>query len=309
MIGKLANLGYRVYLPIFILLVSAPLLLSMSGHMFYLDLLTRTLIIAMAVASLNLIVGCGGMVSLGHAAYIGIGAYSVAIPSYYDIHSGMVHLLFAVGGSAIFALVSGAVCLRTKGLQFILITLAFSQMLYFAFVSIDEYGADDGIVIAQRSEFGIIDLENAYTLYFLVLAVLLVLLFAIQRLTHSHFGRVVFGSKHNDRRMRSLGFDTYWYRLTCYVISAAICGLAGFFLGNFTNFISPEMMDWTNSADLIFMLVLGGIGTLLGPIIGATVFLLLQEFLSGITIYWNLIFGVLLIAWVLFNRNDELDAK
>ncbi len=282
------------------LLTIAPLMILLSGQSFYLDLLTRVLILAIAVASLNLIVG-GGMVSLGHAAYLGIGAYSVGIPVHYDLYNGFLHLGLAVFCSAIFALITGAICLRTKGLYFILITLAFAQMLYFTLVSMDEYGADDGMVIYRRSEFnGLLDIENPTTLYYTVLAVLLLFLFLMHRLIHARFGRVIFATKHNDERMQALGFDTNRYKLVCYVISGTMCGFAGFFLGNFTNFISPEMIDWTHSADLLFMLVVGGSGALFGPIIGTAAFILLEEFLSGITVYWHLIFGLLLIGLVVF---------
>lgn len=290
-----------VYAAIVALLLAAPPVIAFTGQAFYLDLLTRALIIAIAVASLNLIVGCGGMISLGHAAYIGIGAYSVGIPAYYEIYNGFIHLGLAVAASAAFALLTGAVCLRTRGLYFILITLAFSQMLYFTLVSIDEYGADDGLLIHRRSEFGgVLDLERPAALYYAVLAALLLFLFAMHRLVHARFGRVIFGSKHNDSRMQALGFDTYKYRLACYVIAGAMCGVAGFFLGNFTHFISPEMMDWTRSAELIFMLVIGGAGALFAPVTGTAAFLLLEEFLSGWTLHWQLVFGLLLIALVMF---------
>lgn len=286
-----------VYALIVALLIAAPLLVA--GDAFYLDLLTRLTVIAIAVASLNLLVG-GGMISLGHAAYLGIGAYSVGIPAHYGIDNGAIHLLLAVGCSALFALITGAVCLRTRGLYFILITLAFSQMLYFTLVSIDAYGADDGLLIDRRSDFGALDLERPAVLYYAALATLFMFLFVLHRLTHARFGRILFGAKHNEQRMQSIGFDTYQYRLACYVIAGAFCGVAGFFLGNFTYFISPEMMDWTRSAELLFMLVVGGAGALFAPVTGAGAFLLLEELLSGWTVHWHFVFGLLLIALVLF---------
>jgi len=299
----LGSISGRVYFSVVVALLIAPIVIAITEQSFYLDLLTRILILTIAVASLNLIVGYGGMISLGHAAYLGIGAYCVGIPSYYDIYNGYVHLGLAIICSATFALITGVICLRTRGLYFILITLAFTQMLYFTFVSIDEYGADDGLVIYQRSEFGgLIDIENATTLYYLVLAVLLLALYFKYRLIHARFGKVLFGCKHNDERMQSLGYDTYRYKLTCYVISGTLCGVAGFFLGNFTNFISPEMMDWVHSGDLIFMMVIGGTGAVMGPVIGSATFLLLEEFLSSITVYWHLIFGLMLIALVMFGK-------
>jgi branched-chain amino acid transport system permease protein len=303
MLSQFKTLPARVYLVLALLLLLVPLFISITGQVYYLDLMTRVLILAIAAVSLNLIIGYGGMISLGHAAFIGIGAYCVGIPSYYEIYNGFIHLGLAMVCSAAFALVTGAICLRTRGVYFIMITLAFAQMLYFTFVSLEEYGADDGLLIYQRSEFGgILDIENATTLYYTVMAVLLLFLFLIHRLVNARFGRVIIGLRHNEERMQALGYDTYRYKLVCYVISGTMAGVAGFFLGNFTNFISPEMMDWTHSGELLFMVVLGGTGVLFAPVAGTVVFLLLEEFLSGITVYWHLIFGLMLIALVLFGK-------
>lgn len=293
----------KVYLGMLFLLSIAPFLFQWTNQPFLLDLLSRGLIIGIAALSLNLILGYGGMISLGHVAYLGIGAYCVGIPAYYDIYSGWIHLSFAVVTCALFALITGAVSLRTKGVYFIMITMAFSQMIYFIFLSLEEYGADDGLVIYARSEFPVwINMEGAISLYYWIFGLLILTLFFIHRLVRSRFGRVIIGSKYNDLRMQSLGFNTYGYRLTCYVISAVICGLAGVLLGNFTSFISPEMMSWTRSGELIFMVIIGGTGSLFGPLFGALSFLFLEEALSLITIYWHLIFGGLLIALVLFGK-------
>ena len=293
----------KVYLGMLFLLSIAPFLFQWTNQPFLLDLLSRGLIIGIAALSLNLILGYGGMISLGHVAYLGIGAYCVGIPAYYDIYSGWIHLSLAVVTCALFALITGAVSLRTKGVYFIMITMAFSQMIYFIFLSLEEYGADDGLVIYARSEFPVwINMEGAISLYYWIFGLLILTLFFIHRLVRSRFGRVIIGSKYNDLRMQSLGFNTYGYRLTCYVISAVICGLAGVLLGNFTSFISPEMMSWTRSGELIFMVIIGGTGSLFGPLFGALSFLFLEEALSLITIYWHLIFGGLLIALVLFGR-------
>jgi branched-chain amino acid transport system permease protein len=285
------------------LLGIAPLLFQWTNQPFLLDLLSRGLIIGIAALSLNLILGYGGMISLGHVAYLGIGAYCVGIPAYYDVYDGWIHLSLAIVTCALFALITGAVSLRTKGVYFIMITMAFSQMIYFIFLSLEEYGADDGLVIYARSEFPVwMNMESAVSLYYWIFGLLILTLFFIHRLVRSRFGRVIIGSKYNDLRMQSLGFNTYGYRLTCYVISAVICGLAGVLLGNFTSFISPEMMSWTRSGELIFMVIIGGTGSLFGPLFGALSFLFLEEALSLITIYWHLIFGGLLIALVLFGK-------
>lgn len=298
-----ASVAGRFYLGLLILLAIAPLLFSWMDQPFYLGLLNRGLILAIAVLSLNLILGYGGMVSLGHAAYIGIGAYSVGIAAYYDYYNGWLHIALALSISAVFALITGAISLRTKGVYFIMITMAFSQMVYFTFLSMEEYGADDGLVIYQRSEFpGWLSMDGNTQLYYWTFALLLLTLFFIHRLVHARFGKVIIGSKFNETRMQSLGFNTYRYRLTCYVLSAMICSLAGVLLGNFTSFISPDMIGWARSGELIFMVIIGGVSTLFGPLLGTLVFVLLEEFLSKITVYWHLIFGGLLVALVLFGK-------
>lgn len=294
---------YRVGLLTIVVLALVPLLTHWFDRPFYLDLATRLVILAIAATSLNFILGYGGMISFGHAAYIGIGAYCVGIPVYHEVYSGWSHLIWAAACSAAFALITGAICLRTRGVYFIMITMAFSQMVFFALVSLEDYGGDDGLVIELRSEFiRWIDLEHNTTLYYVCWSLLVASIYAVKRLTESRFGRVIQGSRSNAERMRSLGFHPYRYQLAAYVIAGTLCGLAGALLGNFTNFISPEMMDWTRSGELIFIVVLGGAGTLFGPVFGATAFILLEEFLSALTLHWHLPFGLLLIAIVIFAR-------
>jgi branched-chain amino acid transport system permease protein len=286
-----------------LVLALVPVFTSLTGQSFYLDLVNRLMILAIAALSLNLILGHGGMISFGHAAYLGIGAYCVGIPVYYGVYSGWVHFPLAIGVSALFALLTGAICLRTTGVYFIMITMAFAQMMFFALVSIETYGGDDGLVIESRSEFAPwLSLEDHLTLYYVTFASLAVCLYLMHRMVQSRFGMVIEGAKGNERRMQAIGFNTYRYRLTSYIMSGAMCGFAGALLGNFTNFISPEMMDWMRSGELIFMVVLGGAGSLFGPVLGAAAFILLEEWLSGITIYWQLLFGAILILTVLFNR-------
>ena len=287
----------------FAFLAAVPALTSWLDQPFYLDLATRVLILAIAAASLNLILGYGGMISFGHSAYLGIGAYAVGIPAYYGEYSAWFQLPLALGASALFAFVTGLVSLRTRGVYFIMITLAFAQMVYFAFVSIEEYGGDDGLVIDLRSEVGgPVDLESNVQLYYAAFIVLALVTYSVRRIVRSRFGLAIRGSRDNDGRMQALGFNTFRYRLVCYVLAGTIAGLAGFLLGNFTSFISPEMMDWTRSGELIFMVVLGGAGSALGPLFGAAAFILLEEFLSGLSIYWPLAFGLILILVVLFYR-------
>ena len=270
---------------------------------FLLDLALRMMILATAAVSLNLILGYGGMINFGHAAYIGIGAYAVGIPAYYGEYSGYVQLPLAIGAGALFALITGFICLRTKGVYFIMITLAFAQMAYFAFVSIEEYGGDDGLVINLRSKFtGVIDMESTHEFYYVVLVFLVGALYLVSRIVNARFGMVIQGAKDNEPRMQSLGFDTFRYRLACYVIAGAMAAAAGWLMGNYNYFFSPEMMSWTHSGELIFMVVLGGAGSLFGPVLGAIVLIILEEVLSGATVYWPLILGAILISVVLFAR-------
>jgi branched-chain amino acid transport system permease protein len=280
-----------------------PVYCHATGNFFPLSLFTRIVILAMAAVSLNLIMGFGGMVSFGHAAYIGIGGYAVGILAYEGVASGFAQWPLALALSALFALVIGALSLRTRGVYFIMITLAFAQMIYYAGVGLSRYGGDDGLAVYRRSQFGgLADLSNKTVFYYVCFALLLATVYLVWRLINSRFGMVIQGSRSNDRRMRAIGFPTFRYRLACFVIAGTICGLAGALLANHTEFISPAMMHWTRSGDLIIMAVLGGMGTVLGPVIGAVALLLFEEALSGFTEHWQIIMGPLLLAVVLFAR-------
>lgn len=292
-----------------LLLAVVPPLLFITGQPFWLDVFTRLVILAIAATALNLILGFGGLVSFGHAAYLGLGAYAVGIPTYHALYGGMdaiasfngfLHLGLALAVSAVFALLTGAISLRTRGVNFIMITMAFGQMIFYAIVALENYGGDDGLTIDVRSEFPLISLDNPLTLYAVSFTSLLLVLFFVYKITRSRFGIALQGARSNEERMRSLGVDCYRYRLVAFVISGALCGYAGFLLGNFTTFISPEMMDWTRSGELMFMVILGGAAFLIGPVFGAAVFILLEQLLREVTIHWHLPFGILLILSVLF---------
>jgi len=281
------------FLAVLALLPAYPLL---TGDAFTLTLFTRIVILAIGAVSLNLIMGYGGMVSFGHAAYLGIGGYAIGILAKEGIESGFVQWPVAIGASALYALVVGALSLRTRGVYFIMITLAFAQMIYYVAIGLDRYGGDDGLTIYKRSQFGgVINLNNNTLFYYLCVALLVGSIYLVGRIVNSRFGLVIRGSRSNDRRMRAIGFPTFRYRLVCFIIAGALCGLAGALLANHTNFISPAMMHWTRSGDLIVMVVLGGLGSLFGPLIGSVTFLLLEEGLSRITEYPNLILGPILL--------------
>jgi branched-chain amino acid transport system permease protein len=284
-------------------LLVLPLYTSLSGNGFALTLFTRIVIFALAAVSLNLIMGYGGMMSFGHAAYLGIGGYAVGVLATEGIGSGFIQWPVALAASALFALVIGALSLRTRGVYFIMITLAFAQMAYYVASGLSRYGGDDGLTIYKRSDFGgVIDLSNRVQFYYLCLACLFGGLYLVWRMVNSRFGMVVQGLRSNEARMQAIGFPATRYRLVCFVISGTICGLAGALLANNTDFVSPATMYWTRSGDLMVMVILGGMGTLFGPVIGTIVYLVLEEFLSQVTEYWALIMGPLLLLIVLFGR-------
>ncbi|MEE8333050.1 MAG: branched-chain amino acid ABC transporter permease [Alphaproteobacteria bacterium] len=296
-----------VTLAVFVALALVPPLAGAFDEPFYLDWGRRIMILAIAALSLNLLMGFGGMISFGHAVYVGVGAYAVGIAAYHEVISGFIQWPLALAASAGFALLFGFISLRTKGVYFIMITLALGQMMYFLGVSLDEYGGDDGLTIEEPSNFGaLINLDHGPSFYYLVFALLVACLWVSHRLVNSRFGMVIRGARSNEARMQAIGFPTFRYQLTAFVIAGTMGGLAGILLANHTDFVNPDMMHWTRSGDLIIMVLLGGMGSVAGPVVGTVVFLVLEEVLSGITEYWQLIFGPFLILVVLFARGGLL---
>jgi branched-chain amino acid transport system permease protein len=280
-----------------------PLYVELTGSRFLLTLFTRIIILALAAVSLNLILGYGGMMSFGHAVYLGIGGYAVGILAHEGIYSGFIQWPVALAASALFALVIGALSLRTRGVYFIMITLAFAQMAYYVVAGLARYGGDDGLTIYKRSQFvEPLNLSNKTEFYYFCLLLLYASIYLVWRIVNSRFGMVIRGARSNDTRMRVIGFPTFRYKLTCFVIAGTMCGISGALLANHTDFVSPAMMYWTRSGDLIIMVVLGGMGSLIGPVFGAVVLLVLEETLSGITEFWQIILGPLLLLVVLFAR-------
>jgi len=281
---------------------------------FFISLASRMLIYGLAAASLDLILGFGGMVSFGHAAFFGAGAYTVGIMFAHGFEgtdflgtitgsdNALVVWPLAMLVSGILALVIGAVSLRTGGVYFIMITLAFAQMIYFFFVSLESYGGDDGLSLYGRSRITGIENSDDATFYYVCLVLLLLFLWLGRRLAASRFGMVVTGVRENERRMTALGFPVYRYKLACFAIAGSVAGLAGALIANQTEFVSPSLMHWTRSGEIMVMVIMGGMGTLFGPVFGAVAFLLLEEVLSGWTEHWMIVFGPLLILIVLFAR-------
>jgi branched-chain amino acid transport system permease protein len=287
-------LGFLALIPVFSEIFDDPFLLT---------LFTRIVIMAIAAVSLNLILGYGGMVSFGHAAYIGIGGYTIGILSTHGIQSAWIQWPLALIMSGISAALIGLLSLRTKGIFFIMITLALAQLVYYLGNGAYAYGGDDGLTILKRSDFGgLINLNHRPSLYYLCWALLVAALYLCHRTVNSRFGMVLQGAKSNDRRMATIGFPVFRYRLTAFIIAGMVCGLAGVLSATFTDFVSPAMMHWSRSGDLIVMVVLGGMGSLFGPLFGTVAFLLLEEILSSWTEYWKIVFGPMLVLVVLFAR-------
>ena len=292
---------------IFLILAFLPLLAPLAGGSYLVSLGSRVMIFAIAAVSLDVLVGYGALISFGHAAFVGLGAYAVGILSVYGITDALVSLPAALAVSAAYAFLTGLVCLRTKGVYFIMITLAFGQMAFFTASSLAPFGGDDGLTIAARNTVGgFALLRNEGAFYYVVLSCLLATYLFCRALVGSRFGRVVRGAKENPVRVATLGFDVYRFQLATYVIAGALAGLAGFLLANATEFVSPAYMSWQRSGELIVMVLLGGLGTLDGAIIGAAAYLLTEEWLSGVTEHWKVIFGPVLVLIVLFARGGLL---
>ena len=282
-------------------MVAFPLLASAFGLDFYIGVLRRILIFALAAASLNIILGYGGMVALGHAGFIGVGAYTVVALSDAGITSAWVLWPAAVLVAALVAAAIGAVSLRTQGVYFIMITLAFAQMLYFVFVSLRRYGGDDGYNIAARPELGFgLDAAHEPTLYWVMLAIVALVMLLFNRAMQSRFGHAIAGIRDNELRMRALGYPVYRLQLAAFVMAGAAAGLAGALLAANNSFISPASMHWTQSATLVVMVVVGGLGRRWGGALGAFIWLVLEETLKLQTDYWHLPLGLLLIGTALW---------
>ncbi|MGZ5111232.1 MAG: branched-chain amino acid ABC transporter permease [Usitatibacter sp.] len=290
----------KIAVPVLALLIVFPLAAQALDQPFYIGFASRALIFALAATSLNLIVGFGGMVSFGHAAFFGVGAYAVAILMHHGIAPARLSWPIAVASAALCALVVGAISLRTRGVYFIMITLAFAQMLYYVFVSLKAYGGDNGLSLARRSSLGLgLDLKSDITFYYVVLASFVVVMLALHRLVNARFGRALQGIRENETRMEAIGFPVYRCKLIGFTLAGAIAGLAGALLANQNSFVSPNLMHWTQSGSLLVMVILGGVGYVYGGMLGAVVLLLLEETLSGYTVHWQLALGVLLLAVVL----------
>ena len=293
----------RFVLPLVLLVALAafPLVAPLFGMEFYIGFVRRVLIMALAAASLNFILGFGGMVALGHAGFIGVGAYTVVAFADAGVTSAWVLWPMAALVAGLVAALIGTVALRTRGVYFIMTTLAFAQMLYFVAVSLRKYGGDDGYTLPSRPALGLgIDLGNESTFYWVVLVLVALALAWMHRATRSRFGHALMGIRDNETRMRALGYPVFRIQLVAFAIAGAVAGLAGALLAGGNGFISPGAMHWTQSATLVVMVVIGGLGRSWGGPVGAAVWLLLEEVLKQYSEYWHLPLGLLLIAVALW---------
>jgi branched-chain amino acid transport system permease protein len=285
-----------------LLLIALPPAMAWIGQPYYIDLVRRIMILAIAAVSLNLILGYGGLVSFGHAAYLGIGAYAVGILAFYGVTNGWLQFGVAIAASAIVAAAIGAISIRTSGIYFIMITLAFTQMLYYLGISIAEFGGDDGMRLKTRSQFPLVDLGDPVASYYVALAFMILAVYLVYRIVNSRFGMALRAAKSNEARTRAIGLSPYPYRLAAFVIAGGLCGLAGALYANHTNYLTPGFMTWQQSGELMFMVILGGMASTAGPVLGSFALLLLEEVLKGWTEHWQVILGPLLILSVILFR-------
>lgn len=294
-----------VMLPLLLMaaLALVPVMAVAAGEQFYISFFARIVIYAIAATALNLALGYGGMVGFGHALFMGLGAYCVALPAFFGFSNGWLQLLLTIVVCALAGLVTGAISLRTRGIAFIMITLAFAQMGYFIFVSLKQFGGDDGMTIATTSRLGGMDLGSTTPLYYASWLMLAVLVLWMARVRSSPFGMALRASRQNFTRVNALGFPAMRFQLLAYVLSSVGCGIAGFLLANLNAFASPGMMSWQISGELIVMVVLGGLGSVFGPLLGAVAFIGLEETLKLYTAHPMAIFGPMIVLVALSGKD------
>ncbi|MDA8520668.1 branched-chain amino acid ABC transporter permease [Acidovorax sp. NCPPB 4044] len=297
----------RWSVPLLVSLALFPVLAQALGEPFYIGVASRILIFALAATSLNLILGFGGMVSFGHAAFVGVGAYAVGILMQEGVASAWVAWPAAMVAGGLFALFIGLISLRTQGVYFIMITLAFAQMLFYLMVSLKAYGGEDGLSLPSRSQIGAwLDVSDDACFYYVVLALCVLVFLLLARLLNARFGHVLQGIRENETRMAALGFPVYRHKLAAFTLAGAIGGLAGALLANQANFVSPALLQWNQSGMLMVMVILGGVGRLYGGFVGAAVFLLIEEVLAAHTMHWQFGLGAVLLLVVLVAPNGLL---
>ncbi|MFQ3787888.1 branched-chain amino acid ABC transporter permease [Halomonas sp. A29] len=310
-----------VQLGLLALLLLTPLAAYFLGHIYYVNLASRITLVAMAAVGLNLAIGYGGMVSFGHAAYFGLGGYVAGISAYHAFDftpvigwpvaipgsdSMLVIWLAAIALCGLLALVIGAISLRTTGVYFIMITLAFAQMIYYFANSWPTYGGEDGLPIYLRNSLPLVDTNDALTFFLICFGGLVLALAFTSRIMKSRFGAALTMARLNDTRLATAGIAPYPIRLVAFVMSAMITGLAGALYADLNGFVSPTMLSWHMSGELMVIVILGGVGRLYGPLAGAILFVMMETLLGGMTEYWKLFLGLVLLFVVLFAKHGVM---
>ncbi|MES2912357.1 MAG: branched-chain amino acid ABC transporter permease [Pseudomonadota bacterium] len=297
-------MSWSLVLPVtvFVALAVLPFWAQATKETFYISMAARVIVYAIACTALNLALGYGGLISFGHALFLGLGGYAVSISANAGFGSGFLHLGLTVAVCGLVALITGLISLRTSGIAFIMITLAFAQMGYFLFISLKQYGGDDGLPVSVTSKFFGWDLGDPAKLYWTCLIFLVLVTWWAARVRNSPFGMVLRGAEQNARRVRALGFSLLRYQIVLYVASGVVCGIAGMLLANLTAFTSPSNMSWHVSGELIVMLVIGGVGSVFGPLLGALTYLGFEEWAKGQTQHWMVFFGPAIVLIVLLGK-------
>lgn len=308
---------------ILLALLAVPILAWQMDEPFIITLATKVAILALAGVGLNIALGLGGLVSLGHAAFFGIGGYAMGIlashaqnyeplfawPFLFEGSNQMSLIwLVAVLASAAAALVIGALSLRTSGVYFIMITLAFGQMLYYFAISWSAYGGEDGLSIWVRNEMPGVNTLDPIQFFAVTFVILGFALWFAARLAQSAFGLALSAARQSEERVETVGLAPFKLRLMAFVISGALTGLAGALFADLNRFVSPTMLSWHTSGEIMIFVILGGVGRLYGPVVGAAVYILLEHLLGGISEYWQIFLGLLLLGMVLFARGGLIGA-
>jgi len=279
-----------------------PLVATLAHQPFWISSGTRIVIYALAAVGLDLLVGYGALVSFGHAAYFALGGYVVAILASNGVDSALVTWPCAVLAAAALAALVGALSLRTTGVFFIMITLAFAQMVYFAIIAVRAYGGGDGFSLTARSSLPLIDLRDPIVFYGVCLVALCVFTYLASRIVGSRFGMILRGAAQSERRLTALGFPVFRYRLVAFIIAGSAAGLSGALWAEYAKFVSPDMASWSRSGEFLVMVILGGMGSLVGAVYGAAALLGLESVLAGFTEHWMIVLGALLVTVVLFAK-------
>jgi len=290
----------------YVVLIALAAAVPLLGQVFYTRLATQIAIFGMVALSVDLLIGYGGMLTFGQAAFFGIGAYVTGILALNGVTSAFIAWPIAILAAGLCALVIGALALRTSGFQFIMVTLAFAQMIYYFWLSLRQFGGENGFSIPARNTIGPIGIESHVTFYYVALALLIAVVFLSLRLVNSQFGMVIQGIRDNERRVAAIGLPPFRYKLVLFCLAGAISGLAGALMANHTSHVSTELLSWQQSGNFLGMVILGSSGTIIGPIFGAAVFVFFQQVVSDWSQHWLFFFGLLIVVRILVFKGSVL---